>query len=159
MSAVPLAGALLHRLGSQFVERFDRQKSAADARRLLRNATQGQSVVFFPEGTFTRTPGLLKFHAGAFVTAARVGCPLVPAVVRGTRRALPPNGGLPLPGRIELEILPVLPATPDPSVSGLRERARAAILAALGEPDLTCSDDTDRPPDTARARSVPASRP
>ena len=90
MSAVPLAGALLRRLGSQFVERFNRHKSAADARRVLRNATQRQSLVFFPEGTFTRTPGLLKFHAGAFATAARVGCPLVPAVVRGTRRALPP---------------------------------------------------------------------
>ena len=162
MSVVPLAGALLHRLGSQFVERFDRHKSAADARRVLRNATQGQSVVFFPEGTFTRTPGLLKFHAGAFVTAVRVGCPLVPVVVRGTRRALPPSGGLPLPGRIELEVLPVLAATEDAdahTVAGLRERARTAMLAALGEPDLTCSDDTDHPPDTARARSVPASRP
>jgi 1-acyl-sn-glycerol-3-phosphate acyltransferase len=162
MSEVPLAGVLLRRLGSQFVERFDRQRSAADARRVLRNATQGQSVVFFPEGTFTRTPGLLKFHAGAFVTAARVGCPLVPAVVRGTRRALPPAGGLPLPGPIELEILPVLaPAGDgsDTSVSGLREAARASILAALGEPDLTCCDDTDRPPDTARARSAPVSRP
>jgi 1-acyl-sn-glycerol-3-phosphate acyltransferase len=162
VSGIPLVGALLRRLGSQFVERFDRQRSAADARRLLRNATQGQSVVFFPEGTFTRTPGLLKFHAGAFVTAARVGCPLVPAVVRGTRRALPPDGGLPLPGRLELEILPVLAAADDAadqSVSGLRERARAAILAALGEPDLTCCDDIDRPPDTARARSAPASRP
>ncbi|HEY1492465.1 MAG TPA: lysophospholipid acyltransferase family protein [Steroidobacteraceae bacterium] len=162
MSGVPLAGALLHRLGSQFVERFDRHKSAADARRVLRNATQGQSVVFFPEGTFTRTPGLLKFHAGAFVTAARVGCPLVPAVVRGTRRALPPAGGLPLPGRIQLEILPPLAVTEDvagQSVSRLREQARTAMLAALGEPDLTCSDDTDPPLDTRRARSAPTSRP
>jgi 1-acyl-sn-glycerol-3-phosphate acyltransferase len=162
VSGIPLVGALLRRLGSQFVERFDRQKSAADARRVLRNATQGQSVVFFPEGTFTPAPGLLKFHSGAFVTAARVGCPLVPAAVRGTRRALPPAGGLPLPGRIELQILPALaPAgeNTEQSVSGLREQARAAILAALGEPDLTCSDDTDHPPGTARARSVPGSRP
>ena len=161
VSGIPLVGALLRRLGSLFVERFDRHKSAADARRVLRNATQGQSVVFFPEGTFTRTPGLLKFHAGAFVTAARVGCPLVPAVVRGTRHALPPDGGLPLPGRIELEILPPLAAAEDSvdqSVSGLRERARAAILAALGEPDLTCSDDTGRPLGTTRARSVRANR-
>ena len=110
MARVPVMGAALERLGSQFVERFDRNRGAADARRVLRNATQGNSVVFFPEGTFTPAPGLLKFHLGAFVTAVRVGCPLVPAAVRGTRRALPPSGGLPRPGRIQLEILAPLSA-------------------------------------------------
>lgn len=159
MSEVPLAGTLLRRLGSQFVERSDRNRSAADARRVLRNASQGQSVVFFPEGTFTRTPGLLKFHAGAFVTATRVGCPLVPAVVRGTRHALPPDIGMPSPGRIVLEILPPLAADADRTVNELRDAARAAILGSLGEPDLTCSDDTDPRPGTARGRSAPASRP
>src|SRR5579863_5509166 len=163
MAHVPLAGALLKRLGSQFVERFDRHRSAADARRVLRSASQGASVVFFPEGTFTRTPGLLKFHLGAFVTAVRAGCPLVPAVVRGTRRALPPSRAWPVPGRLELQILPAIAAAagaPDEHAAPrLREAARHAMLAALGEPDLTCCDDTDRPPDTAHARSAPASRP
>jgi 1-acyl-sn-glycerol-3-phosphate acyltransferase len=162
MAAVPLAGAVLRRLGSEFVERFDRQRGARDARRVLRNATQGHSLVFFPEGTFTRTPGLLKFHTGAFASATRAGCPLVPAVLRGTRRALPPSGALPRPGALQMELLSPLPATPgrgEHAVTELRDRARAAILAALGEPDLTCCDDTDRPPDTAPARSAPASRP
>jgi 1-acyl-sn-glycerol-3-phosphate acyltransferase len=163
MADVPLAGALLKRLGSQFVERFHRQRSATDARRVLRSASQGNSVVFFPEGTFTRTPGLLNFHLGAFVTAVRAGCPLVPAVVRGTRRALPPSGALPLPGRLELQILPAIApaagALDEHTAPKLREAARNAMLAALGEPDLTCCDDTDRPPDTAPARSAPASRP
>jgi 1-acyl-sn-glycerol-3-phosphate acyltransferase len=163
MAHVPLAGALLKRLGSQFVERFDRHRSAADARRVLRSASQGASVVFFPEGTFTRTPGLLKFHLGAFVTAVRAGCPLVPAVVRGTRRALPPSRALPVPGRLELQILPAIGAAAgaqdEHAAPKLREAARHAMLAALGEPDLTCCDDTDRPPDTAHARSAPASRP
>jgi hypothetical protein len=45
------------------------------------------------------------------------------------------------------------------AVPHLRDRARSAILAALGEPDLTCCGDTDHPPDTAPARSAPASRP
>jgi len=93
---------------------------------------------FFPEGTFTRTPGLLKFHTGAFATAARAGCPVVPAVVRGTRRALAPSGALPLPGPLELQILAPLapaPAAPDKVAPELRDRARAAILAALGEPE------------------------
>jgi 1-acyl-sn-glycerol-3-phosphate acyltransferase len=161
MAQVPLAGPLLRRLGSEFVERFDRARGASDARRVLKKALHGNSLVFFPEGTFTPTPGLLRFHTGAFVAAVRAGCPLVPAVVRGTRRALPPSGGLPSPGAIELELLaPLEPAAAsDASVPQLRERARAAILAVLGEPDLTCSDDTDRPPDTAPSRSARASRP
>lgn len=161
MAHFPLAGPLLKRLGSEFVERFNRQRSAADARRVLRNASLGGSVAFFPEGTFTHAPGLLKFHAGAFVTAVRVGCPLVPAVLRGTRRALPPELGMPAPGPIELELLPPLepPGESPHAVSQLRDRTRAEILAALGEPDLTCCDDTDRPPDTERVRSAPASRP
>jgi 1-acyl-sn-glycerol-3-phosphate acyltransferase len=162
MSAVPLAGAVLRRLGSEFVERFNRHRGASDARRVLRNAGHGHSLVFFPEGTFTVTPGLLKFHSGAFVTAARAGCQVVPAVVRGTRRALPPNGGLPVPGRIEIEFLePLAPATREDEHTAprLRDAARAAILAALGEPDITCCGDTDRPPDTAHEKSVRASRP
>jgi len=161
MSAVPLAGLFLRRIGSEFVERFDRQRSAADARRVLRNAASGHSLVFFPEGTFTRTPGLLKFHTGAFVTAVRAGCPVIPAVVRGTRAALSPSGGLPRPGRIEIDILPAIGAEPqagETSAAALRDRARQAILQALGEPDLTCSGDSVPPPHTGRARSAPASR-
>jgi 1-acyl-sn-glycerol-3-phosphate acyltransferase len=162
MNGVPLAGLLLRRLGSHFVERFNRNRGAADARRVLRDAINGNSLAFFPEGTFTTTPGLLKFHTGAFTTAIRAGCPIVPATVRGTRVALSPTGGLPRPGRIEVKILP--PITPeiaaaDDAALELRDRARAAILSELGEPDLTCSGDTAPPPHTEHARSVPASRP
>lgn len=161
MSTVPLAGLFLQRIGSEFVERFDRQRGAADARRMLRKAASGHSLVFFPEGTFTRTPGLLKFHTGAFVTAARAGCPVIPAVVRGTRTALSPSGGLPRPGRIEVEILPAIhaePAAGEAASVALRDNARQAILTALGEPDLTCSGDSALPPHTAHARSARASR-
>lgn len=161
MSAVPLAATVLRRLGSVFVER-NRTQVSADARRLLRDASRGSSLVFFPEGTFDPRAGLRKFHAGAFASAVRADCPLVPAVLRGTRRALWPGGALPLPGPIELEILPPImpaPGAASEAVPELRDAARAAILAALGEPDLTCCDDTVRPPDTAPARSARASRP
>ena len=162
MNGVPLAGLLLRRLGSHFVERFNRNRGAADARRVLRDAISGNSLAFFPEGTFTVRPGLLKFHTGAFTTAIRAGCPIVPATVRGTRVALSPTGGLPRPGRIEVRILPPIApdaATVEDAAIELRDRARAAILRELGEPDLTCSDDTAPPPHTEHARSVPATRP
>lgn len=163
MNDVPLAGLLLRRLGSHFVERFNRHRGATDARKVLRDAINGNSLAFFPEGTFTRTPGLLKFHTGAFTTALRAGCPIVPATVRGTRVALSPNGGLPRPGRIEVRILaPIEPPQAglvEDAALDLRDRARAAILSDLGEPDLTCSDDTAPQPHTEHARSAPVSRP
>jgi 1-acyl-sn-glycerol-3-phosphate acyltransferase len=162
MNEVPLAGLMLRRLGSHFVERVNRNRGGADARRVLRDAINGNSLVFFPEGTFTRTPGLLKFHTGAFATAVRAGCPIVPAVVRGTRFALSPRGGLPRPGRLEVQILPPIPVQPEGSSEAaidLRDRARHAILSELGEPDLTCSGDTDPPLHTAHEKSAQASRP
>ena len=139
MNAVPLAGLLLRRLGSEFVERFNRNRGAADARRVLRNAVNGNSLVFFPEGTFPQSPGLLKFHTGAFLTAARAGCPVVPATIKGTRAALSPKGALPRPGRIVVEILPAVAASAETSevaASELRDLARESILRELGEPDM-----------------------
>jgi 1-acyl-sn-glycerol-3-phosphate acyltransferase len=142
MADVPLAGLLLRRIGAEFVERFDRHKSAADARRVLRKAAAGQSLVFFPEGTFSRQPGLLKFHAGAFLTAARTGCPVVPAAVQGTRQALPPGRALPHAAAITVEFLPLVATSIDKSgtaATELRERAREAILHHLSEPDLAAA--------------------
>jgi 1-acyl-sn-glycerol-3-phosphate acyltransferase len=143
MQRVPLAGALLGRIGSQFVDRFDRQRGAVDARRVLRMAVDGHSLMFFPEGTFSHQPGLLKFHTGAFATAVRAGCPVVPAVVRGTRFALPSRSVLPHPAAIEIKFLPAIYAasaeSPERAAVELRERARGAILRELGEPDLSAA--------------------
>ena len=71
ITAVPLAHLLLRRLGSEFVERFDRHRGASDARRIMRRAREGDALVFFPEGTFQAEPGLMRFRTGAFAAAAR----------------------------------------------------------------------------------------
>lgn len=141
MAGVPLAAAMLRRIGAEFVDRFNRSKGAVDARRVLRNAARGQSLVFFPEGTFSARPGLLRFHAGAFITAARAGCPVVPAVIRGTREALPPGCGLPRPAAISIELLTPISAAgaEGDAAAELRERARSAILDRLLEPDLAAA--------------------
>ena len=140
MANVPLAGLLLRRLGTQFVERFNAQKGGRDARRVLRSATNGQSLLFFPEGTFIGKPGLLKFHSGAFMSAAYARCPVVPCVIRGTRHILPSPLFFPRPGRIEVELLPALHPPPDlpteQAAAELRQRTRQAILERVGEPDL-----------------------
>ncbi|MBS0396000.1 MAG: 1-acyl-sn-glycerol-3-phosphate acyltransferase, partial [Proteobacteria bacterium] len=77
MAAVPLAGLLLRRLGSEFVDRFNRHQGGVDARRVLKTALAGESLAAFPEGTFTEQVGMHRFHVGAFVAAARAGLPVV----------------------------------------------------------------------------------
>jgi|KBSMisStandDraft_5_1062788.scaffolds.fasta_scaffold50198_4 1-acyl-sn-glycerol-3-phosphate acyltransferase len=146
MNDVPMAGLLLRRIGSEFVDRHNRHKGATDARRVLRTAASGHSLVFFPEGTFTSEVGLGKFHTGAFAIAARAACPVVPAVILGTRRNMPATRILPRPGLIEVRygapIIPVVSAAEDDPALRLRDASRAAILAQLGEPDL-CATGTD----------------
>jgi 1-acyl-sn-glycerol-3-phosphate acyltransferase len=137
MAAVPLAGMLLRRIGSEFVERRDRLGGARDTRRLLRLAASGQALVFFPEGTFVAEIGLLRFHIGAFVAAARANLPVIPVALRGTRACLPADRLLPSPGRIEVEVLTALQRD---RPRCLRDGARAALLAALGEPDLAARE-------------------
>jgi 1-acyl-sn-glycerol-3-phosphate acyltransferase len=128
MVRVPLAGLLLRRLGSQFVERFDRQKGATDARRVLKLAAAGQSLMFFPEGTFDATRQIGKFLGGAFATAIRSQLPVVAVAIHGSRDVMPP-GGISLYRRpIRVEILGVLP--PDEA----RVRSRELIARAVGEP-------------------------
>lgn len=138
MDRVPLASHLLRRIGSAFVDRQNRHKGAMDARRVLRRANDGQSLVFFPEGTFSRQPGLLRFHTGAFATAVRAGLPVVPILIRGTRQILPSHRVAPRPGLISVEMLGILqPAAGDPEAAAhLRDESRRLLLTHLGEPDL-----------------------
>ncbi len=140
MNGVPLAGLLLRRIGAEFVDRGKGHKGTRDARRVLKTASTGASLAFFPEGTFESGPGLMRFHAGAFVTAVRCRYPVVPLVIRGTRRALPPIHPWPRPGVVEIEVLQAITAQEsdaDRAAMHLRRRARQAMLERLGEPDLS----------------------
>jgi len=128
MVKVPLAGFFLRRLGSEFVERFDRHKGATDARRVLRLAATGQSLVFFPEGTFDHVPRIGKFLGGACTITARSSMPIVAVAIHGTREMFPPAGALFHRVPIRFQILEVMPP------EGARERSRRLIADAVGDP-------------------------
>jgi 1-acyl-sn-glycerol-3-phosphate acyltransferase len=128
----------LRRLGVHFVERFDPEQSSEDARALTRAAQRGQSLAFFPEGTFTRVSGLCPFHMGAFVTAATAGLPVVPVSIRGTRSKLRPGQWWVRPGPLAVVVSPpVQPGGSDwRAAIALKDATRAAILDRCDEPDL-----------------------
>jgi len=151
MRDIPIVHFLLRRCGAKFVERNHHTGSARDARQIVRAAQGGESLAFFPEGTFVREPGVGRFRPGAFVAAVRGKLPVVPVAITGTRFMLPANRLLPRRNALSFEILPVI--WPDDPVFGdsraLGETARQRILAVLDEPDLMGDSD-----DTVMAASI-----
>lgn len=139
---------LLRRSGSKFVERTDIQGSTRDARQIVKAALGGESLGFFPEGTFRKEPGVGRFRPGAFVAAVRGDLPVVPISIGGSRHVLPSGAFLPRRGPLTIDILPAI-APGDSEYEGSRELAETArqrILAVLDEPDLLEIEDTAAAP-------------
>ncbi|TDF67422.1 AMP-binding protein [Cupriavidus sp. L7L] len=132
----PLA-LLLGRLGCAFVERFDPARGVEDTSALEKRIIGGESLVFFPEGTFRREPGLMPFRLGAFRCAARARAPVIPIALLGTRSLL--RDGRWWPSRASLAFIAseaVFASGDDwQAVLRLRDVARDKIRARLQEPD------------------------
>jgi 1-acyl-sn-glycerol-3-phosphate acyltransferase len=135
-----LVGRLLRRLDAEFVERFDKAESVAGAHHLASLAERGKPCLVFPEGTFTRAPGLLPFHLGAFASAVRANVPVLPIALRGTRSLLREGQWLVHRGPVALHAGACLVSPPEGDAFkrtvALRDAARRAILEHCGEPDL-----------------------
>jgi len=128
----------LQRIGTLFVERFDVQRSVDEARKVAEAARSGQSLGFFPEGTFKRIPGLLSFRMGAFMAAAQAEVPVAPVTIRGTRNILRAGSWFPRRGHLEVIVEPPIQPTGDDwsAAVRLRDAVRAVILRNCGEPDV-----------------------
>ncbi|MGB5492056.1 MAG: lysophospholipid acyltransferase family protein, partial [Woeseiaceae bacterium] len=133
MRDIPVAHFLLRRAGAKFVERNKHAGSARDARQIVKAALGGESLAFFPEGTFRKEPGVDRFRPGAFVAAVRGDMAVVPVAISGTRDMLPAGRLLPRPVAIRFEVLPAIrPGDPEHGNSrALAETARQRILAVL----------------------------
>ncbi|ARU32463.1 hypothetical protein CAP31_12700 [Sulfuriferula sp. AH1] len=129
----------LRRLGSAFVERFDSARGVEDVQALEERARNGDSLVFFPEGTFRAQPGLLPFRIGAFSVAAHSGLPIVPVTLNGTRALLRGETMHPHFARLRVWVNAPLQAqgTDWQAALQLRDAARSQILTRLQESDLS----------------------
>ncbi len=134
----PVARLALRALGTLFVERSDIEQGIDDICHAADAARSGKRLVFFPEGTLTRAPGLMPFKLGAFAVAASAGLAVVPVALRGTRSILRGGQWFPRPGQITVTIgdavLPQGTALAD--AARLRDAIRTIVLKGCGEPDL-----------------------
>ena len=146
-----VAGRFLRQLGTEFVERFDPQRSIADASHMATAVQAGRRLLVFPEGTIHDGAGLLPLHLGGFLAAAQAGVPVLPLTLTGTRRMLPNGRWWPRRSALSLHIgEPIWPAPPPapaapPTPAGgsalfatavqLRDAAQAVIVRQLDAAD------------------------
>jgi 1-acyl-sn-glycerol-3-phosphate acyltransferase len=139
------ARLLLQRFGVEFVDRRNSNKAVSDVRRIAEKSKAGQTIVFFPEGTFTTFPGLQPFRMGAFVTAVRTRVPVTPVAIRGARNIIRGSNWFPRRGHIDVTVRPsITPAGKGWQVAlDLRDAARVEIATYCGEPDLVEGTDAE----------------
>jgi 1-acyl-sn-glycerol-3-phosphate acyltransferase len=133
------ARLFLERIGTLFVERAQAERGAEAAEQAVASARAGGLLVFYPEGTLTRMPGLLPFRMGPFVTAAEANAPVVPIGIRGTRSILRGGQWFPRRGAVQVTIAaPIRPSGSDWTAAlAVRDAARQELLRIVGEPDLS----------------------
>lgn len=125
---VPVVGWQMRLAGDIQVDRTD-SRSGARALLAARNYLQKRcSVIFFPEGTRSRSGGLGAFSEGPFRLAIKEQVPVLPLVIDGTRNALPKHSWR--FGEASLIYLKVLPPV---STEGLSTRDAAALTEDVRE--------------------------
>lgn len=140
-----VAGLFLRRIGAEFVERFDRRQGLGDAQHLAEVARAGRALLYFPEGTFARSSGLLPFRMGAFLAAAQGNLPVVPLALRGSRDMLRGGTWFPRRGALTVTVGQALDTLELRRREGLEDDwqlalrlhdlAREQVLRHCGEPD------------------------
>ena len=134
---IPFAGYVLGKLGTHLVDRKDAKKGAEDFKKIMQSSKEKDSIIFFPEATFLKDEGLLKFKKGAFLTAIRSQAPIIPITITGSREFLRSESWLPKNVKLRVTIHPSIATDEEEiEINEVMDQARKSILSNLGEPDL-----------------------
>jgi 1-acyl-sn-glycerol-3-phosphate acyltransferase len=139
--SMPLFGTMLRRAGHFAFNRSDPEARIRQAEQLNSALESGDSIVIYPEGTFTPIAGIRPFQLGAFKAAVDTQRPICPVAIRGARQVLRDKTILPRPGRITVTYGPLV--TPNRAAGDdwheivrLRDQTREIIARGAGEPLL-----------------------
>lgn len=128
-------GVACHRLGHVFIDRSDHAAAVATLDDAKKKIVDGTSVVFFPEGTRSRSGRLKPFKKGAFRMAIDLGLPILPLTITGTRDVLPAGTSDLMPGSARLIIHPPVAVEGCTSEDCVRLRNEVREIIASSLPD------------------------
>ena len=134
MTKIPFFG-LLYSYMVVLVDRSSAASRRASLQTMKDRLAMGISVLLFPEGTMNKgSEPMQAFYDGAFHLAIEAQVPLLPIVLTGTKKLLPPSKSMKLlPGVISVQILnPIITkGLQQTDVSKLKEQTRALMLEKL----------------------------
>ena len=89
LRAVPILGLACEMMGHVIVDRSNTASALASMERARERIKDGMSVIFFAEGTRSRSGELKPFKKGAFRMAQELNLPILPITIQNTRHILP----------------------------------------------------------------------
>jgi 1-acyl-sn-glycerol-3-phosphate acyltransferase len=139
MLRVPIVGRIIRLLGFFDADTGDVATFEAMQRAVAHARERAGGLLFYPEGTRSKSGEIGPFHHGAFRAAVDHGLPIQPIVIEGLDRAYPPGTLLPpRPGRQLVRIRYLEPLHPPYGagprrevVRGLSARVRALLIHEL----------------------------
>ena len=148
---VPVLGRMLKMSGDIPVDRKSSNKRAGVFKSSTEYLKNNVSVMFFPEGTRSRTGKVNRFAPGAFELAIRNGVPILPIALDGTQDCLPKKDWVFKPDvYVKLKVLEPIETKslePDQSIE-LMKKVKTLIVEQVAEwrgCELTQVDSTLHP--------------
>jgi 1-acyl-sn-glycerol-3-phosphate acyltransferase len=93
-------------VGHIFIDRSSTTEALKSINAAKEKIKNGTSVIFFPEGTRSKTRELLPFRKGAFRLAYDLDLPLLPVTINGTDKVWPTGTFNLFPGNVDIIIHP-----------------------------------------------------
>ena len=93
-------------VGHIFIDRSSTAEALKSINAAKEKIKNGTSVIFFPEGTRSKTRELLPFKKGAFRLAYDLDLPLLPVTINGTDKVWPTGTFNLFPGNVDIIIHP-----------------------------------------------------
>lgn len=133
LRAVPVLGMACEAMGHIIIDRSNTESAIRTINEARDRIKNGISVVFFPEGTRSRTGELTPFKKGAFRFAQELGLPLLPVTIHKTRDVLPSESTAIVPGKVKLEFHDPVPTTGTTAedLEALADHCRDVIAQSL----------------------------
>jgi fatty-acyl-CoA synthase len=135
---MPIVKTFMKKLGYIALDRVDAAKGVEDTKEMKTLLQEKNSLMIFPEGTFSYAIGLRPFKLGAFKIAVETGVAICPIGLQGSRQILRGEERLLTPHRIK--IIAEKPITPEgtdwQAIIQLKNKVREEIATVCGEPTL-----------------------